>query len=167
MRPIYYELKWIIPATLELNCWECCWVFEVFVELWPESLAFSALVTNSLLNGWLLTPLWKMLSQPSGVWEVGGWEWKVCFFIISFEMHLILLMLQGICLLLTPSLPIFFSMDDNFPTGLYYLCLMLHEDWPVYIAADPYHTISRLDSIVGIHRYPFCMLSSIFWCTWF
>ena len=39
-RLIYYKLKWIIPATLELNCWECCWVFEVFVELWPESLAF-------------------------------------------------------------------------------------------------------------------------------
>jgi len=50
MRPIYYELKWIIPATLELNCWECCWVFEVFVELWPESLAFSVLVTNLLLS---------------------------------------------------------------------------------------------------------------------
>jgi len=50
MRLIYYKLKWIIPATLELNCWECCWVFEVFVELWPESLAFSALVTNSPLS---------------------------------------------------------------------------------------------------------------------
>ena len=50
MRLIYYELKWIIPATLELNCWECCWVFEVFVELWPESLVFSALVTNLLLT---------------------------------------------------------------------------------------------------------------------
>jgi len=49
-RPIYYELKWIIPTTLELNCWECCWVFEVLVELWPESLAFLALITNSLLN---------------------------------------------------------------------------------------------------------------------
>jgi len=50
-RLIYYELKWIIPATLELNCWECCWVFEVFVELWPESLAFSVLITNSPLTG--------------------------------------------------------------------------------------------------------------------
>jgi len=49
-RPIYYKLKWITPATLELNCWECCWVFEVFVELWPESLAFSALITNSPLT---------------------------------------------------------------------------------------------------------------------
>ena len=49
-RPIYYKLKWIIPAILELNCWECCWVFEVFVELRPESLAFLVLVTNLLLS---------------------------------------------------------------------------------------------------------------------
>jgi len=64
-RLIYYELKWIIPATLELNCWECCWMFEVFVELWPESLAFLVLITNSLLTAIIITLMtWPVFPPP-------------------------------------------------------------------------------------------------------
>jgi len=69
MRPIYCELKWIIPATFELDCWECCWVFEVFVELWPESLTFLVLITNSLLNGWLSTTLTHQMPTRTQCWH--------------------------------------------------------------------------------------------------
>jgi len=67
-RPIYYKLKWIIPATLELNYWECCWVFEVFVELWPESLAFLAHITNLLLSG----PIYQGERAYRTWWEAMG-----------------------------------------------------------------------------------------------